>query len=154
MRQIMAKFIVLDAIKSAEELTKVNMAKLKDLSLMFMNIVTKAKLNKLFNEGDISKNEKDVFLAGIVQFYCSVTKYGLEKLPLHDDVTDPSDIRYILVSGRVLPVNQLSKLSTIRPSLTHKQLLHEDAAACTLICVSLLKLFECIMTESYSAKSS
>ena len=68
MRQIMAKFIVLDAIKSTEELTKVNMAKLKDLSLMFMNIVTKAKLKKLFNEGDISKNEKDVFLAGIVQF--------------------------------------------------------------------------------------
>ena len=61
MRQIMAKFIVLDAIKSAEELTKVNMAKLKDLSLMFMNIVTKAKLKKLFNEGDISKNEKMYF---------------------------------------------------------------------------------------------
>ena len=29
MRQIMAKFIVLDAIKSAEELTKVNMSKIR-----------------------------------------------------------------------------------------------------------------------------
>ena len=82
----MAKFIVLDAIKSAEELTKVDATRLKDASLMFMGIIAKTKLNRLFNEGDISTNEKDVFLAGIVQFYCSVTKYGLEKLPLCDEV--------------------------------------------------------------------
>ena len=80
----MAKFIVLDAIKSAEELTKVDTTRLKDASLMFMGIIAKTKLNKLFNEGGISTNEKDIFLARTVQFYCSVTKYGLEKLPLCD----------------------------------------------------------------------
>lgn len=53
---------------------------------MFIGIVTKTKLNKLFNEGDIKKNEKDKFLDGVLQFYSSVTKYGLDKLPLSDEV--------------------------------------------------------------------
>ena len=68
MRQFMAKFIVLDAIKSAEELTKVDTTRPKDASLMLMAIIAKTKLNRLFNEGDISTNEKDVFLAGISNF--------------------------------------------------------------------------------------
>ena len=54
--------------------------------MMFVGIATKSKLNKLFDEGDISKNEKDKFLDGVLQFYCSVTKYGLQKLPLSDEV--------------------------------------------------------------------
>ena len=37
----MAMFIVLDAIKSAEELTKVDTTRLKDASLMFMGIIAK-----------------------------------------------------------------------------------------------------------------
>lgn len=82
----MGKYITLSAIKSAEDLTKVDITKHKDASVMFIGIVTKTKLNKLFNEGDIKKNEKDEFLDGVLQFYSSVTKYGLDKLPLSDEV--------------------------------------------------------------------
>lgn len=63
-----------------------DITKHKDASLMFIGIVTKTKLNKLFNEGDIKKSEKDKFLDGVLQFYSSVTKYGLDKLPLSDEV--------------------------------------------------------------------
>ena len=85
-KQLMGKFITLNAIKSAEDLTKVNITKHKDRSIVFIGIVTKTKLNKLFDEGDISQNEKEKFLDGVLQFYCSVTKYGLDKLPLSDEV--------------------------------------------------------------------
>ena len=82
----MSKFLTLGAIKSANKLTEVDITKYKDESLMFIGIVTKGKLNNLFNDGDISQNEKDKFLNAVLKFYISTTKYGIERLPLDDGV--------------------------------------------------------------------
>ena len=85
-KQLMCKFLMLDAIKSADNLTEVEITKYKDKSLMFIGIVTKGKLHKLFNDGNISQNEQDKFLNAVLQFYISTTKYGIGKFPLNDGV--------------------------------------------------------------------
>ena len=58
-KQLMSKFITLGAIKSANKLAEVDITKHKDKSLMFIGISTKGKLSNLFNDGDISQNEKN-----------------------------------------------------------------------------------------------
>ena len=51
---------------------------------MYLGLLTKSTLSKLFEGGTISDSQKDKFLDGIQTFYERSFKYGMEKLHIDD----------------------------------------------------------------------
>ena len=47
---------------------------------MYLGLLTKSTLSKLFDNGTISESQKDKFLDGVQAFYERSFKYGMEKL--------------------------------------------------------------------------
>ena len=53
---------------------------------MYLGLLTKSTLNKLFEDDTISDRQKDKFLAGVHAFYEKSFKYDMEKLSIDDPV--------------------------------------------------------------------
>ena len=51
---------------------------------MYLGLLTKSTLSKLFDNGTISESQKDKFLDGVQAFYERSFKYGMEKLHIDD----------------------------------------------------------------------
>ena len=49
-------------------------------------MITKSRLQKLFNEGDISKTQMAKFYKSVRAFYTRAMEYGLANLPIKDDL--------------------------------------------------------------------
>ena len=50
--------------------------------------MTRQLLNKLENEGDISRRQVEAFYTAVRVFYTTASKYALDNLPLHDAVLE------------------------------------------------------------------
>ena len=72
--------------KSADHLSTINTENHKHPEYMYLGLLTKSTLNKLFEDGTISDSQKDKFLAAVHAFYERSFKYGMEKLPIDDPV--------------------------------------------------------------------
>ena len=53
---------------------------------MYLGLLTKSTLNKLFKDGTVADSQKDKFLPGLQALYERSFKYGMEKLPIDDTV--------------------------------------------------------------------
>ena len=70
--------------KSADHLSTINLENHKHPKDMYLGLLTKSTLSKLFEGGTISDSQKDKFLDGIQTFYERSFKYGMEKLHIDD----------------------------------------------------------------------
>lgn len=93
LRQLLSKFITIRAIKANEEVTDVDFNnsenQLTDSNLV-IGFVTKQKLQKLFDDGDISDLNKKKFYIAVRSFYIDATSQALAKLPFDDPVLNNS----------------------------------------------------------------
>ena len=90
LKQLMTRFIKPQVIVAAvEDMTKINHCKssnqLEDHKV-YIGIVTRSRLNKLLQEGDISPREVEKFLKEVRGFYESAVSYALSHLPLKDEL--------------------------------------------------------------------
>ena len=51
---------------------------------IFIGLITRQRLNKLFREGDLSPTEKSKFLKSVRAFYIRAMEYSIANLPLND----------------------------------------------------------------------
>ena len=84
--QLAGKFMPVTEIKSAPQVSDINMDNHKPQEELFIGICTKNLLNKLFEDGEISALDKQKFFAGVLAFYSEAFSYGVEKLPINDSV--------------------------------------------------------------------
>ena len=70
--------------KSADHLSTINLENHKHPKDMYLGLLTKSTLSKLFEGGTISDSLKDKFLDGVQTFYERSFKYGMEKLHIDD----------------------------------------------------------------------
>ena len=70
--------------KSADHLSTINFENHKHPKDMYLGLLTKSTLSKLFEGGTISDSLKDKFLDGVQTFYEGSFKYGMEKLHIDD----------------------------------------------------------------------
>ena len=100
LQKLLSKFVKVQVIKNATEITTVDYEcsdnQLSDTEI-YIGLVTKQRLLKLFNEGDISDGERKKFLSGVKNFYLKATSEALKKLPFDDAV---------LVNARFVDFNQ------------------------------------------------
>ena len=73
-------------IKSAPQVSGINIDNHKPQEELFIGICTKNLLNKLFEDGEISALEKQKFFAGVFAFYSEAFSCGVEKLPSNDSI--------------------------------------------------------------------
>ena len=87
LKKLLSKFVTLPAITSASNITRVNFADTNNQlenSAITIGIMTKRALNKLFDNGDISQNDKLKFFRGVRAFYVDAAERALAKLPFDD----------------------------------------------------------------------
>jgi hypothetical protein len=87
MKRLLAKFLPLDAVKLFQQGGQFNFEAVGDQlpnEDIFIGFTTKQKLDKLFNEGDISPTQKACFFEAVRSFYTTAVKEGLAKLPIND----------------------------------------------------------------------
>ena len=53
---------------------------------MFVGLLTRQKLLKLHNDGDVSDGEVRVFYEAVREFYSTAASYALKNLPTTDEV--------------------------------------------------------------------
>ena len=63
---------------------------------MYLGLLTKSTLNKLFKDGTVADSQKDKFLPGLQALYERSFKYGMEKLPIDDTVLKNAVFVYFL----------------------------------------------------------
>ena len=73
-------------IKSAPQVSGINIDNHKPQEELFIGICTKNLLNKLLEDGEVSALDKQTFFAGVLAFYSEAFSYGVEKLPINDSV--------------------------------------------------------------------
>ena len=83
---LVGRFIPVCTFKSADHLFIINLDNHKHPEDMYLGLLTKSTLNKLFEDGTISDRQKDKFLAGVHAFYEKSFKYDMEKLSIDDPV--------------------------------------------------------------------
>lgn len=89
LRKLLSKFLTIESIRSADDITTVeyeNAANHLDNHAITIGLVTRQRLNKLFDEGDISDRDKKCFYKGIKAFYLTAVSQALQKLPFSDPV--------------------------------------------------------------------
>ena len=84
--QLAGKFMHVIEIKSAPQVSDINIDNHKPQEELFIGICTKNLLNKLFEDGEISALDKQKFFARLLAFYSEAFSYGVEKLPINDSV--------------------------------------------------------------------
>ena len=84
--QLAGRFIPVTEIKSAPQISDINIDNHKPQEELFIGICTKNLLNKLFEDGETSALDKQKFLAGVLAFYSGVFSFGVEKLPINGSV--------------------------------------------------------------------
>ncbi len=87
MRKLLSKFVTIQAIKAEDDVTLVdfqNSANQLDDSAITIGMVTKQRLRKLLNEGDISAYEQKKFYRAARAFYVDASSQALKKLPFDD----------------------------------------------------------------------
>ena len=84
--QLAGKFMSVTEIKSAPQVSDINIDNHKPQEELFIGICTKNLLNKLFEDGEISALDKQKFFAEVLAFYSEVFSFGVEKLPTNDSV--------------------------------------------------------------------
>lgn len=89
LKKLLSKFVILQAIREQDDITEVDFKNpvnhLGD-HVITIGIVTKQRLQKLLNEGDISANDERKFYAGVRAFYLEAASQALHKLPFDDCV--------------------------------------------------------------------
>ena len=73
-------------IKSAPQVSGINIDNHKPQEELFIGICTKNLLNKLLEDGEVSALDKQTFFAGVLAIYSEAFSYGVEKLPINDSV--------------------------------------------------------------------
>lgn len=53
---------------------------------LFIGMVTKTRLRKLFDEGDVGQAQVTTFYKAVRAFYMQAMQYALDHLPLDDDL--------------------------------------------------------------------
>lgn len=93
LKQLLSKFVTIRAIKASADITEVDFGntdnQLDDKNI-FIGLVTKQKLQKLFNDGDISELSKKKFYKAVRLFYLDAASEALQKLPFSDSVLNNS----------------------------------------------------------------
>ena len=84
--QLAGKFMPVTEIKSAPQVSGINIDNHKPQEELFIGICTKNLLNKLFEDEEISALDKQKFFAGVFAFYSEAFSYGVEKLPINDSI--------------------------------------------------------------------
>ena len=84
--QLAGKFMSVTEIKSAPQVSDINIDNHKPQEELLIGICTKNLLNKLFEDGEISALDKQKFFAEVLAFYSEVFSFGVEKLPINDSV--------------------------------------------------------------------
>lgn len=88
-RKLLSKFVTLQAIREQSDITNVDFCSpvnhLADCA-MTTGMVTKQRLQKLLDEGDISTHDQERFYAGVRAFYIDAASQALKKLPFNDCV--------------------------------------------------------------------
>ncbi len=82
-KQLLSKFVTIRAIKAKADITEVDFNSCEnqlDDSNLVVGFVTKQKLNKLFDEGDISELNKTKFYKAVRSFYIDAASQALKKL--------------------------------------------------------------------------
>ena len=89
LKKIFSKFISVQAIKAVNCITKVSFEcvdnQLEDSSI-FVGLITRQKLRRLLNEGDISPRDEIKFYSSVRAFFVDAASQALKKLPFSDDV--------------------------------------------------------------------
>lgn len=55
-------------------------------NLLFIGLLTKTRLRKLRDEGDISQTQQSTFYKSVKAFYARALEYAISNLPLKDDL--------------------------------------------------------------------
>ena len=89
-KRLMTRFIKPEVIVAAgEDITNIShcesSSQLEDRKI-YICIVTRSRLNKLLEEGDVSPREIEKFMNGVKAFYESAVSYALTHLPLKDEL--------------------------------------------------------------------
>ena len=83
LKKLLSKFVQLRAITSASDITEVDFLddnyQLDD-STITIGIVTRRTLNKLFDDGDMSQNDKLKFYKGVRAFYIDAAEKANNKV--------------------------------------------------------------------------
>ena len=94
LKKLLSKFIKASVIQMhGEELGDVpfeNSENHLDISKVFVGLVTRSKLNKKLNEGDVTDRDVKKFYTSVFAFYTTAVSYVLKWFPLHEDVTRDS----------------------------------------------------------------
>lgn len=92
LKKLLGKFVCINAIKDADgDLTAVdytNVEKQLPDNSLFVGLVTRGKVAKLVDEGDIPAAEKSKFFESARAFYVKATSEAMAKLPLSDPLLD------------------------------------------------------------------
>ena len=84
--QLAGQFMRVTEIKSAPQVSDINIDNHNPQEELPIDICTKNILNKLFEDGEISALDKEKFFAGAPAFCSEAFSYGVEKLPINDSV--------------------------------------------------------------------
>lgn len=93
LRKLLSKFVSPTVVRDATDLTEVcyaDQANQLDDSKLFVGLLTRSKLQKKLDEGDISPQQMKNFYASVRAFYCKTVEYIIKWFPLKEPVVRDS----------------------------------------------------------------
>ena len=89
LKKVFSKFVTVRAIKEAQDVTEVDFTSIAnqlDDTNITIGIVTKQRLKKLLDDGDISERQERIFYKAVRSFFIDTASEALQKLPFSDEV--------------------------------------------------------------------